>query len=134
MAEVDDRSGNGFVLAELMIGGIQVRKIEPMERRNVGAGRLRVVERGRNEVVEVDGFDVERLLHMPAAVAQYLHHLALILDRIEMRLDRLRLGRNLAQRERRRKKLDQDGVHMDCDWDGGRPGSRDATITAIITI
>ena len=94
---------------------------------------VRIVERGRDEVVEVDGFDVERLLHMLAAVAQYLHHLVLILDRIEMRLDRLRLRRDLAQRERRRKKLDQDGVHWDCE--GGTAGfeGRNDT-TAIIAI
>ena len=67
---------------------------------------------------------------MLAAVAQYLHHLGLILRRIEMRLDRLRLGRDFAQRERRRKKLDQDGVHVDCD--GGAAGFEERNDTAAI--
>ena len=52
-----------------------------------------------------------------------------------MRLDRLRLGRDLAQRERRRKKLDQDGVHRDCDRSGGVAGFEERNVTtAIIAI
>ena len=69
--------------------------------------RLRIVERGRDQVVEVDRFDIEGLAHVGAAIAQDLHHLGLILHPIKMRLDRLRLGHHLAQRQRSRKNLDQ---------------------------
>ena len=72
------------------------------------ADRLRVVQRGGDQVVEVDRLDVERLAHMGAAVAQDLHHLGLVLHGIEMRLHRLRLSRHFAQRERGRKNLDED--------------------------
>ena len=124
LTEVDHRIGDGFVLAELMVGGVQVGEVEAVEGLDVGAYRLRVVERGGDEFIEVDQFDVERLSHMGAAVAQDLHHLVLILNRIEMRLDRLRRRRDLTECERRRKNLDQDDVH----GEGGAAGSRDAMI------
>ena len=51
------------------------------------------------------------MAHMGAAVAQELHHLRLILRRIELSLHGLRLGRDLAERKRRRKNLDQNWLH-----------------------
>ena len=62
-------------------------------------------------LVEIDRLDIERLAHMGAAVAQYLHHLVPILRRVEMRLHRLRLGHHLAQRQRSRENLDENHVH-----------------------
>ena len=55
--------------------------------------------------------DVEGLAHMGAAVAQDLHHLRLILHRVELGFDRLRGGRDLAERQRRREQLDENDVH-----------------------
>ena len=75
LAEIDHRIGDGLVLAELVIGGVQVGEIDAVKRLDVGADRLRVVERGGDQVVEIDRLDVEGLAHMGAAVAQHLHHL-----------------------------------------------------------
>ena len=56
--------------------------------------------------------DVEGLAHVGAAVAQDLHHFDPILHRVEMRLHRLRLRRHLAQSQRSREDLDEDGFHL----------------------
>ena len=111
LADVDHRIGDGLVLAELFVGGIEVRKVQAVERLDVAADRRRIVERGRDQVVDIDRLDVERLAHMGAAVAQDLHHRVLILDRIELRLHRLRLGHDLAERQRRREELDENHIH-----------------------
>ena len=133
VAEVDHRLVDGLVLAELVIGGIEVAEIEPMQRLDVGAHRFRVIERGRDQIVEVDRFDVEGLAHMGAAVAQQLHHLVLVFDRIELRLHRVRVRRDLTERQRGREKLDKNGVH------GGRQhnpvlGTQSLYTIAIIAI
>ena len=75
LSDVDDRLGDGFVLAELMVGGVEVGKIDAVEGQKPGAHRLGIVERGRDEFVEIDRFDAEGLAHMGAAGAQNLHHL-----------------------------------------------------------
>ena len=106
LAEVDDRLGDGLVLAELAISGVEVRKIDAVKRLDVTGQGLRVVECGRDQVVEVHRLDIEAPAHIGAAIAQYLHHLVPILHRVEMRLHRLRLGHHLAQRQRSRKNLD----------------------------
>ncbi len=51
----------GLVLAELVVGGVEVGEIDAVESLDVGADRLRIVERGGDQVVEIDRFDVERL-------------------------------------------------------------------------
>ena len=91
---------------------LRSREIDAVERLDVGADRLRIVERGRDQFVEIDRLDIEGLAHMGAAVAQDLHHLVLVLDRIELRLHRLRLGHDLAERQRGRENLDEDGFHV----------------------
>ena len=77
---------------------MQVGKIDAAERL-VLADRLRIVQRGRDQLVEVDVLDVEGLAHMGAAGAQQLRHLLLVLGAVELRLHRLRRGRDLAERE-----------------------------------
>ena len=131
LTEIDDRLVDILVLAELVIGGIQVGEVQPVEGLDVGTHRGRIVERGRYEFVDIDRFDVEGLLHVRAAVAKKLHHLRLILRRIEMRLHRLGLGRDLAQRQRGGENLDQNGVHRER---GGQVRGRGDWITAIIAI
>ena len=106
-AEIDDRLVDGLVLAELPIGDVEVGKIDAVEGLDIAAERLRIVERGRNQVVDVDRFDIESFAHMGTAIAQNLHHLRLILHPVEMGLERLRLGHHLTQRQRSRKNLDQ---------------------------
>ena len=124
LSHVDDWIRDWLVLAELVIGSVEISEIETAKRLDLGAHCLGIVERGSNQLVEIDRFDVEGLLHMRAAVAQDLHDFVLILSRIELRLDCLRLGRNLAQCERRRKNFNQDQVHGS---GAGWPDSSDAT-------
>ena len=131
LAEIDHRIGDGLVLAELVIGGIEVGEIDAVKGLDVGADRLRVVERGGDQVVDIDRFDVERLAHMGAAGAQRLHHLVLVGHGIEMGLHRLRLGHDLAERERGRENLDEDQVHHGEGINspvGGTPASGTASI------
>jgi hypothetical protein len=109
LAEVNHRVGDVLVLAELMIGGAQVGKVDAVKGLDVGTDRLRVVQRSGDKLIEVDG--LERPTHMGAAIAKSLHYFGLILERIEVRLDRLRLRRDLAQRQRGGKNLDEDRVH-----------------------
>ena len=78
----------------------------------MSAHRFWVVQCGRDEIVEVDRLDVEGLAHVGAAVAQDLHDFGPILHQVEMRLNRLRLRRHLAQRQRSRENLDEDGFHL----------------------
>jgi hypothetical protein len=111
LAEIDHRIADILVLAEPVIGDVQVSEIDAMKGLDVGANRLLVVERGGDEVIEVDRFDVERPAHMGAAGAQGLHHLVLVGHGIEMGLPCLRLSHHFAQRERGRKDLDEDQVH-----------------------
>ena len=111
LAEIDHWIGDVLVLAELMIGGVQVGEIDAVKGFDIGTDHLRVVQCGRDKVVEIDGLDVERLTHMGAAIAQDLHHLRPVLHRVEMRLHRLRLRRDLAQRQRSREDLYEKNVH-----------------------
>ena len=69
VAEIDRRLGHLLVLAELPIGGVQVGEVEAAERLDLAGERLRVVERGGDELVEIDVLDVEGLAHMRAAGA-----------------------------------------------------------------
>src|SRR4029077_13647072 len=57
LAEVDHRIGNVLVLAELVIGGVQIGKVDAVKPLDVGTDRLRVVQCGGDKVVEVDGLD-----------------------------------------------------------------------------
>ena len=77
VAEIDGRLRDLLVLAELPVGGLQIGKIDAAERLALADG-LRVVQRGRDQVVEVDVLDVEGLAHMGAAGAQQLRHLRLV--------------------------------------------------------
>ena len=111
LAEIDHRIADILVLAEPVIGDVQVGEIDAVKGLDAGADRLLVVERGGNEFIDVDRFDIERPAHMGAAGAQGLHHLVLVGHRIEMGLHCLRLNHHFAQRERGRKNLDEDQVH-----------------------
>src|SRR5262249_57085296 len=75
------------------------------------ADRLRIVQGGGDELVEIDILEVESLEHMVAARAQKLRHLRLVGVTVELRLHRLRRNRHLAQRKPGRKNLDQNRFH-----------------------
>ena len=109
-AEIDGRDSDGLVLAKLPIGGLQIDKIDAAECLALADG-LRVVQRRRDEFLEVDVLDVEGLAHMGAACAQELRDLLLILRAIELGLHRLRCGRDLTERQRSGKDLSEDGFH-----------------------
>ena len=55
-----------LVLAEPVIGDVQVGEIDAVKGLDAGAYRLLVVERGGNEFIDVDQFDIERPAHMGA--------------------------------------------------------------------
>jgi hypothetical protein len=92
VAEIDRRHRDFLVLAELPIGREQIGEIDAVERL-VLTDRLRVVHGGRDELIEVDVLDVERLAHMRAARAQNLRDLLLVLDAVELGFHRIRRGR-----------------------------------------
>jgi hypothetical protein len=46
LADIDHRIDDRLVLAELVIGGVEVGEIDAVERLDVGAGRLGIVHRG----------------------------------------------------------------------------------------
>jgi hypothetical protein len=110
VAEIDGRSNDRLVLAKLPIGGLQVRKIDAAERLAL-ADRLRIVERGRDELLEIDVLDVEGLEHMRAARAQQQRDLRLILCAIEPGLHRTRSGRDLTERQCGGENLDEKRFH-----------------------
>ena len=109
-AEIDGRLLDLLVLAELPVGGLQIGKTDAAERLAL-ADRLRVVQRGRDQVVEVDALDVEGFDHMGAAGAQQLRHLRLILVAVELGLHRVRRRRHLAERQCRREDFDEERFH-----------------------
>ena len=83
----------------------------PRKAAHTAGHALRILHRGRDQVVEVEVLDIEGLAHMRAARLQELHHLRLILDPIELGFDLVRRGGHLAQRERGGENLDEEGVH-----------------------
>jgi hypothetical protein len=72
---------------------------------------LRIVERGGDEIVEIDVLDIEVLAHMTAARAQELGDLLLVAGDVELCLHRIGRGRHLTERECGRKDFDEDGFH-----------------------
>ena len=72
---------------------------------------MRIVHRGRDQIVEIDILDIERLAHVRAAVAQQLRHRLAVARRIEFGLDLVGLRRDLAHRQRGRENLDQNCIH-----------------------
>ena len=88
IGDVDRRIGDRLVLAELLVGDVQIAEVHAAELGQTAGDRLRIVHRGRDQVVDIDVLDIERLAHVGAAGAQQRDHLVLVLDRIEFGLDR----------------------------------------------
>src|SRR5262249_36098634 len=99
-----------LVLAELPIGGLQVGEVDAAERLAL-ADRLRIVQGGSDEVVDVEFLDVEGLERAGAAGAQELRHLPLGLVAVEPGLERVRRGGDLTERQGGGKDLDQERFH-----------------------
>jgi hypothetical protein len=100
-----------LVLAELPVGREQIVEFKPVKRLDLGAGGLRIVHGGRNQVIERDILDIEGLADMRAAALQQLHDFGSIPHRIELHLDVVWSGCNLAEGERGGEYLDEDSVH-----------------------
>ena len=83
----------------------------PLNAGDLARRRLLVGHDGGDQVVEIDVLDVEGLAHVVAAVAQKLDDLGLVRDRIELGFDRVRPGRDQAQREGRREDLNENRFH-----------------------
>ena len=111
LADIDRRLVDRLVLAELPVGLEQIVEAHPVERLDIAGHRLRVVHRRRDQVVQIDGLDVEHLADVGAAGLQQSRHLGLILHRIKIGADGVGLGRHLAQCQSGRKNLNEDWVH-----------------------
>ena len=85
-------------------------KVSPRSTLISAVRRLRIVHGGRDQVIEVDVLDVERLAEVTAAVAQELRHPGLVLGGIEFRLH-VRLGGHLAENQRGGEDFDENGAH-----------------------
>jgi hypothetical protein len=113
LADIDRRILQVLVLAELAIHRDEAVELQPVERLDLARDRVRIVHRGLDQVIEVERLDIERLAHMGAAVAHDLGDFGLVAHGVELRLDRVRPCRHLAEREERRQNLDEDHVHED---------------------
>src|SRR5262249_17215955 len=111
VAEIHRRYGDGLVLAELAVCGLQIGEIDAVKSLVLAGNGLWVVYGGGDEVLEVDVLDVEGLTHVGAAPAQELRHELLIPSAVEARLHLIRRSRDLTERQRGRKDLDQDRFH-----------------------
>ena len=109
--QVDDRIDDRLVFAELVVRRVQIGEIEAVKNFSIGADCFGIIKRGRYQIINIDRLDIELLLHVGAAIAQNLDDIVLILERIEVRLDGLRLSHHLAERKRGGKNLDEDRIH-----------------------
>ena len=111
LAEIDRGLGDLLVLAELPVGDVQVGEIDAAKRLDLAGKRLRVVQCGGDQLVEVDVLDVEGLAHMGAAGLQQPGDLLLVAGAVELGFHRVRRGRHLAERQRGAEDFDQERFH-----------------------
>src|SRR5262249_28997825 len=111
IAEIDRRRRHVLVLAELPVGGLQIGKIDAVKNLALAGDRLRVVHGGYYQLLHVDVLDVECPAHGGAGRPPQLFHLPLILGALEARFHRIGGGRDLTERQRGRKDLDEDRFH-----------------------
>src|SRR6185295_16585506 len=114
--DIDRRILDRLALAELLIRNVQIAEVHPTELGQAAGYRLRIVHRGCDQVIDIDVLDVERLAHVGAAGAQQRDNLVLILDWVELGLDRVRPNRHLAECEGGREDLDEEGIHRIAAW------------------
>ena len=112
ITEIDRRLFDLVVFAELPIGRMQVGEVETTERLDLVGERLRVVERERDQLIEVDVLEVEGLEHMRAACSQLLGNQGLVPGTVEAGLHRIRCSRHLTERQSRAEDFDQERFHL----------------------
>src|SRR5206468_6669876 len=86
LLDIDGGTVDGLVLAELPVGDMQICDLDSTDYRVTGGttgDRLRVVHCGRNQIVKIEGLDVEGAPHLLAARAQQINHVLLIRNWIE---------------------------------------------------
>ena len=111
-ADVDDFLGDLLVLAELLVGEVQVVEVDALEARDLAGRGLLVGHDHFDQAVEIDILDVECLAHVVAAVPKDLEDLRFVTDGIEFGFDRVRPGHHQAEGKGRRKNLDENGFHV----------------------
>ncbi len=111
VTEIDRGRIDLLVLAELAVGDLQVCEIYAMKDLALAGNSLRIFHRGCDQLVEIDVLDIEGLAHMAAACAQELANPRLIGGAVEPGHDRVRRRGHLAERQRSREHLDQQGFH-----------------------
>jgi hypothetical protein len=111
LTKIDRRSFHFFAFAELPVGHVEVGQIQSFERLDLAAQRFLVIHGSGNQIVQVEVLDVESLAHVGAAGTQKLRHFEAVAHRIELRLDPIRPGSDLAEGKRRGEDLDENRVH-----------------------
>ena len=120
LADVDHLAVDLLVLAQLLVGEVQVVELDALEAGDLARGRLLVDHHGVDQAVEIDVLDVERLAHGVAAGAQHGQDLGLVRGGIELCFDGVRPGHDQAERKGRGEYLDENGFHV-FDETLGRP-------------
>jgi hypothetical protein len=113
LAEIDGGSRDRLVLAELAVGRLQVGEIDPAQRL-APADRLRIFHGGRDQVVDIDVLELERLDHVGAAGMEELRDLRLIPDAVELRFHGIRRGHHLTERKGGGEYLEEKRFHRTC--------------------
>ena len=113
IAKINGLHDDFLVRAKLPIGSLQIDEIDPTKHLVLVSDRLRIVERGRDQIVEIDAFDIEDFLHMRAARAQKPRHLLLVSRAVELRFHRVWRCRHLTERKGDREDLDKERFHSE---------------------
>ncbi len=106
LGKIDGRAWDRLLLAELPVGGLQVREIDAAKRLGFTDG-LRVIERRDQELIEVDVLEIEDLKHLAAAAVQKLGHHCLIAILVKFGFHGVGCRRDLAQCQTGREDLDE---------------------------
>jgi hypothetical protein len=110
VAEIDDWTIDRVSLAELPVRRVQIGEVDTAQ--HLGPGdRLRIVHCSRDQVVDIDVVEFERLEHVGATRMQDLGDLRLIPLAVELGLHGVGGRRHLAQRERGGEQFDEERFH-----------------------
>ena len=120
LIDVDHLAVDLLVLAQLLVGEVQVVELDALEAGDLAGRGLLVDHHGVDQAVEIDVLDVERLAHGVAAGAEHGHDFGLVGGGIELCLDGVRPGHDQAEGKGRGEHLNEDRFHV-FDETLGRP-------------
>src|SRR5262249_39060510 len=103
---------NSLLTATLLVRRWPTGKIDTEELLVLAAERPRFVHSCVNEVIEIDGLDLEGVHHMGAAGMEEFRHPMLIPIATKLCLYSRRGCRHLAKRQRRSKNFDKKRFHL----------------------